>query len=568
MRAVGRPMKNAIVAAVCLCLVSGMAQSKEPAALNAADVDPIFAAWNRADSAGMSVTVIERGLITFSKGYGSAQLEHDIPITDRTVFHAASISKQFTAMAILLLEQQGKLSLDANVSQYLDWAPRATQAITVRQLIFHTSGLRDMTDLLKVAGWHDGDVVTQQQVRYLVSRQRELNFTPGSRHEYTNTGYFLLAEIVAAVSGQSLREFAEQRIFKPLGMHDTHFHDDPTMIVPNRAYSYETAADGHVRDALLNYATVGSTGLLTTSRDVALWLDNFRTARVGGRAVIEKMQQTGVLNDGSRIDYAYGITVGDFLGRKVLWHGGLDAGFRSIVVWFPESDTGLVLLSNLADVVPATLVAKLAGLLFPAASGSASTTAPPPPGHVEADPHAYAAFAGDYLTDLGAPIRIESKRGSLSMRFQDRWHALTPVGSNEFMAAEANVLLKFPAEGSAEDARFIYVGHPLRARRVELINPPPASALASLAGVYFSPEIDTYYRVCTGPDSGQLALQGGRIGSLPLRYFDPDLFVSEYFQQIRFVRNPAGAPTAMRIAMGRMPNGIEFRRVTTDGGCR
>ena len=136
------------------------------------------------------------------------------------------------------------------------------------------------------------------------------------------------------------------------------------------------------------------------------------------------------------------------------------------------------------------------------------------------------------------------------------------------MAAAANVQLKFPAAGSSEDARFIYVGHPLRARRVERIRPPPESALASLVGVYFSPEIDTYYRVCIGPGSGQLVLQGGRIGSLPLRFFDPDLFVSAYFQQVRFVRNPAGTPTALRIAIGRMPNGIEFRRVTTDGGCR
>lgn len=565
MTAVGRPMKNAIVAAVCL--VSWIAHAQEPKGLNAADVDPIFAAWNRADSAGMSVAVIERGVITFSKGYGSAQLEHDTPITDHTVFHAASISKQFAAIAILLLEQEGKLSLDANVSRYLDWAPRTAEPITVRQLIFHTSGLRDMTDLLRVAGWHDGDVVTQEQVRYLVSRQRELNFAPGSRHEYTNTGYFLLAEIVAAVSGQSLREFAEQRIFKPLGMRDTHFHDDPTMIVRNRAYSYETAPDGHARDALLNYATVGSTGLLTTSRDLVLWLDNFRTARVGGRAVVEKMQQTGVLNDGSSIDYAYGITVGDFLGRKVLWHGGLDAGFRSIVVWFPESETGLVLLSNLADVVPATPIAKLASLLFPAAPGTATTAAPASVA-TQGDRDAYVEFEGEYLTDLGAPIRISSERGLLSMRFQDRWHALRPVGPNEFMATAANVQLKFPAAGTSEDARFVYVGHPLRARRVERIRLPPAASLASLAGVYFSPEIDTYYRVCIGPGSGQLALQGGRIGSLPLRYFDPDLFVSEYFQQIRFVRNPAGAPTAMRIAIGRMPNGIEFRRVTSDGGCR
>lgn len=554
-------MKRAIAALSILPALALAASHASPtSALSVAEVDPIFAAWDRADSAGMAVTVIERGAIVFSKGYGSAQLEHKIPITDRTVFHSASVSKQFTAMAILLLEQEGKVSLDAQVSQYLDWAPRATQPITVRQLIAHTSGLRDVTDLLKLAGWHDGDLVTQEQVRYLVSRQRELNFVPGSRHEYTNTGYFLLAEIVAAVSGQSLREFAEQRIFKPLGMRDTHFHDDPTMIVSNRAYSYETGVDGRVRDALLNYSTVGSTGLLTTSRDLALWLDNFRTARVGGQAVVDKMQQTGVLNDGSSIDYAFGITVGEFLGRKVLWHGGLDAGFRSIVLWFPESETGLVLLSNLADVVPATQIGQLAGLLFPPVPGAAAKSAPSSVG-VQPTRSAYAAFTGDYLTDMGSPIRIKSEPGSLAMLFQGRWHELVPIGPGEFVAVAANVQLKFPAAGSSDDAQFIYVGHPLRARRVERIKPPPASVLASRTGVYFSPEIDTYYTVEIDRVTGQLALHGGRIGSLPLTYFDSDLFVSEYFQQIRFVSSRSGEPTAMRICFGRMPDGIEFRRL-------
>ncbi|HKU14609.1 MAG TPA: serine hydrolase domain-containing protein [Steroidobacteraceae bacterium] len=551
-------MKATTLVVAC-ALFACAAHAQSPSTLTAAAVDPIFAAWSKPGSPGVAVTVTEHGAISFSKGYGSAQLEFGIPITDQTVFHSASISKQFTALAILLLEQDGKLSLDATIDKYLDWAPRTQQPITVRQLILHTSGLRDMTELLLLAGWRDGDVVTQQQVRYLVSRQKELNFAPGTRHDYSNTGYFLLAEIVAAVSGRSLREFAEARIFQPLGMSHTHFHDDPTLLVANRAASYETGPDGRIRAALLNYATVGSTGLLTTSRDLALWLDNFRTARVGGRALIDRMMQPGALSDGSPIDYGFGLTVAGLGGRKVLWHGGLDAGFRAIVAWFPDSETGVVLLSNFADIVPATPLTQLAGLLFPTDAPAMPAPAASPP--LPKPPARYATFAGDYLTAMGASLRIKSDHGALSMQFQGRWHALTAIAPNEFVAPAANVQLKFPAAGAVDEVQFIYVGHALKARRVERIVSPPTATLAALAGLYFSPELDTYYTIDFDPASARLALHGGRIGSLPLEYFEPDLFVSETFQQIRFVRNGDGAVVALRIALGRVPDGVEFRRM-------
>lgn len=549
-----------VILASVLALAAGAACAEPRSVLDAASVDPIFAAWNRPDSPGVAVTVTEHGAITFSKGYGNAQLEHGIPITDQTVFHSASISKQVTAMAILLLEQDGKLSLDAPIGKYLDWAPRTRQPITVRQLILHTSGLRDMTDLLQIAGWHDGDVVTQSQVRYLVGRQRELNFAPGSRHDYSNTGYFLLAEIVAAVSGHSLCDYAQARIFEPLGMSHTHFHDDPTMLVANRAASYETGPDGRIRAALLNYATVGSTGLLTTSRDLALWLDNFRTARVGGRSLIQKMQQPGTLDDGSRIDYAFGITVAELAGRKVLWHGGLDAGFRAIVAWFPDSETGMVLLSNYADVVPAVPLTQLAGLVFPSAAIPApQASAPNKP--LPATVDRYDVLAGDYLTGMGALIRIKREQDVLSMQFQERWHTLIPTAANEFVAPAANVQLKFPATGASNEVQFIYVGQLLKARRLDRIQPPPAAALAKLTGLYFSPELDTDYRIDVDPATARLVLHGGRVGWMPLEYFESDLFVSEVFQQVRFVRNADGTPVALRIALGRVPDGVEFRRI-------
>jgi CubicO group peptidase (beta-lactamase class C family) len=537
---------------------TGIARPSE-ATLRASDIDPIFAPWNKPDSPGMSIAVIRHGRIVYSKGYGSAQLEYAIPITDQTVFHAASVSKQFTAFALLLLEREGKVSLDADVHRYLSWAPRTVKPITLRHLIHHTSGLRDLGELMQLAGWADGDVLTQDQSRYIVSRQKDLNFEPGSRYDYCNTGYFLLAEIVAQVSGMPFSRFAAERIFKPLGMTHTQFRDDPQRLLPNHADSYDLNPSGGYKKALLNNVTVGPTGLQTTSDDLALWLDNFRTARVGGRALINEMQQTGVLNDGSRINYAFGITVDEFQGHEVLWHGGLDAGYRSEVVWFPQEELGIALLSNYGEVVPSVPIAQLARLLL-----GETATAPPAaaaPTSAAAVPSDINTWEGEYLTSLGVTIRIQADNGAPTLRFHGRSYPLLPAAPRQLVAAPANVQLVFPDQHTQPDEiQFIYIGYPLKAKRVARIETPGAQALRALEGVYYSPELDTTYTVALDSATGNLALQGGRIGALALHFFEPDLFVNESFQQIRFIRDPSGEVSGLRIALGRIPAGVEFKR--------
>src|SRR5215472_9551553 len=237
----------------------------------AAKVDKVFEKWNRTDSPGCALGIYKDGQIVYKHGYGMANLNDDVPITPATVFHVASLSKQFTAASILLLAQEGKLSLDDPVRKYIPELPDSEAPVTIRQLIHHTSGLRDQWDLLGLAGWrYSLDLITDDDVLSVVTRQKDLNFPPGSKHLYSNTGYTLLAQIVKRVSGQSFREFTTARIFAPLGMTNTHFRDNHAEIVKNMAYGYEPAGD-MFSISITNFDTVGATSLLTTVEDLVKW---------------------------------------------------------------------------------------------------------------------------------------------------------------------------------------------------------------------------------------------------------------------------------------------------------
>ncbi|MGI9610541.1 MAG: serine hydrolase domain-containing protein [Acidimicrobiia bacterium] len=355
-------LKQCHVALVIGCLAVATAAAAQQVDTSA--IDAVFSKWDQADSPGVSVAVMRRGEIIFSRGYGSAQLEYEVPITPATVFHAASVSKQFTAMAIALLAAEGTLSLDDEIQTHLTYVPRFDQRVTVRQLIHHTSGIRDQWELLAMAGWRLDDVITMDHIRSMVRHQRELNFEPNSEHLYSNMGYTLLAEIVAAVSGQSFAEFTQTRIFEPLGMSETHFHDDHQMIVRHRAYSYTPGDAGGYRNAVLSFANAGATSLFTTAEDLVRWLDNFRHARVGGPAVIEQMQERAVLNDGDRISYAHGVMIGTYRGTNTVFHGGADAGFRSYIVWFEEPAVGIAVLTNFGSIQPQRLAHEVADVVM------------------------------------------------------------------------------------------------------------------------------------------------------------------------------------------------------------
>lgn len=331
---------------------------------NARKVDELFSQYSTQDSPGAAVVIVKDGEVILDRAYGSANLEYNIPITPSTVFHVGSVSKQFTGFAILILEDEGKLSLDDDIRKYLPEVHDFGATITIRHLLRHMSGLREQENLLDLCGISTADVITTEHLMKIVGRQKELNFKPGDEIEYCNTGYFLLAQIVERIAGMSFRDWAGENIFNPLGMAHTECYDDNGRIVKNRAYPYYIPeGKQQLTKGILSYSYVGPTSVFTTSDDIAKWLINFTNPKVGNDRMMRKMLfETDHLNNGDLVDYSYGIAVTTYKGLRINFHSGGDAGYRAYDAYFPDQRLGIAILSNFYSLNPQLLGLKIADL--------------------------------------------------------------------------------------------------------------------------------------------------------------------------------------------------------------
>ena len=328
-------------------------------------IDKVFQRWNRLTSPGCAVAVYQRGQLVYGKGFGSANLEHRVPIQTDTVFRIASTSKQFTAACVLLLEMDGELSRTDDVRKWIPELPEYPEPILIEDLLHHTSGLRDYLQLLTWAGYSDEAAIDEALVLDLVTRQRGLNHLPGEAYSYTNTGYFLLSVLVERVSGDSLRKFAQRRIFEPLGMQHTFFNDDANEVISKRATGYERGwLSGAFRISETRLELVGDGAVFTSVEDLLLWDRNFYEPKLGGETFIQRMIEPAVLRNGEVLDYASGLGVNTWRGQPVVSHGGAYVGFRAQMMRFPEKRTTIVCLSNRADFEPTTRCREVAEVLF------------------------------------------------------------------------------------------------------------------------------------------------------------------------------------------------------------
>ncbi len=329
-------------------MLSAAAQENEPA------VDAIFKEFDNDNTPGCSLGVIRDNEFIYRRGYGMANLEHDIPLSNKSVFRIGSTSKQFTALAVALLANAGNLSVDDPVSKYFPEFPAWAEAMTVSQLVWHTSGIRDYLELAWLAGLtEEADYFTDDWVIDLLARQQETNFQPGDQYLYSNSGYLLLAHLVKRVTGQSLKDFADARIFGPLGMKQTHFHDDHTHIVPGRAAGYAPSEEGF-RISMTTLDIVGDGGVYTTIDDLLLWDRNFYGNHLGSGEsdLIKQLTTPGVLNNGEVLDYGFGLTVQHYRGLLMISHGGAFVGFRAEMIRFPEQRFSVAVLCNRSDGSP------------------------------------------------------------------------------------------------------------------------------------------------------------------------------------------------------------------------
>lgn len=417
-----------VVACACGPVTSLTSSANPPLAskpaLPASEIDAILAPWSGKDSPGCAVGVFQNGAMAYARGYGMASLEHDAPITPDSVFYAGSVSKQFTAMAAALAIEQGTLAYEDPIRKYLPELPGYADAIRVRHLLHHTSGLRDYNTLLAIAGHRDEVAWDNRAVLRITAKQKALNFSPGDEYLYSNTGYTLLATIVERATGTPFAAFADRHIFTPLGMTASHFHVDARRLVRGRALGYGGRAGAWTLDTPIN-ERAGAGGLYTNVPDLLKWDENFYTGKVGGADLLKRLQARGTLNDGTTLPYAWGLQIGKYRGLATVEHSGSLGGYRAYLLRMPSQHASVALLCNGSSIVPSRLAQRVADILPGIRFPDGVPRTPPP---ASARPQARRAprigsagleqeYAGRYYSDeLDVVFTITAKTGAVYLR--------------------------------------------------------------------------------------------------------------------------------------------------------
>ena len=398
--------------------------------------DSLFSQWRGVSTPGCAAGVTRRDTVLFRQAYGMANLETGTANTPQTVFLAASLAKQFTAMAIMLLVHDRRLSLDEDVHRFIPELPDYGHPITIRQLLTHTSGLRDFFEMLILArGRFEEDRITQADAMDMILRQRALNFTPGTEYLYSNTGYLLLALIVERVTGRSLADFTAAEIFTPLGMSHTSFRDDYATWIPRRATGYARRGEGW-RLSFANYDIVGPTNLYTTIDDLMIWSGNFAHPMIGDSSTTRQMMTKAVLTNGDSVDYGFGLGLWTDHGSPVAEHEGSDPGFRAFLGRYPAQDLAVAILCNTRSADAVSLGHSLTSLYLGWQSGEQHPYPPLASGMV--DSGAVASRAGVYFQPIEREI-IE-----LAWRGDHCTHRPSEGGASFRSAATAFSLKDFP----------------------------------------------------------------------------------------------------------------------------
>ncbi len=519
-----------------------------------AQVDALFSEWDKPDSPGCAVVIIREGEVLYSRGYGMADLEHGVPITPRSVFDIASNSKQFTALCVALLAWQGKLSLGDDIRRYLPEMRPYEPPITLRHLLHHTGGLRDYCTLMVLAGLPFENDYPEEEIIGLITRQKELNFPPGEEHLYSNSGYFLLAQVVERVAGMSLRAFAEENIFGPLGMKNTHFHDNLSEIVQNRAVGYAPKEGGGFRLDMSLFDVVGDGGLYTTVEDLCLWDANFTHNIIGGcgQELIDAMTTPGRLNSGETLDYGLGLALGSYRGLRTIAHGGSWMGYRSQMIRFPEQRFSVICLANLSSFNPTRLVKRIADIyLARVFTEPGEEPAPGGPALAEPLPAAPADKAGFYYEAKSGDIwELMVRDGKLWAEAFGLTFWLVPAGPGCYRSVDRPaVTVEFEPRSPGRPVRMRVQTDGDKPDLLEKLTPVPLKEdrLVDYAGDYFSEELGVFYRLVV--EDGGLVLSRKHTPREPLKPVSPGLFKGASIT-FEFVRDPQNEVTGFDLRAG------------------
>lgn len=471
------------------------------------------------DEPGFSAGVRYKGENIFLLHRGMAELEYGHKIDDETRFHIASVSKQFAVYLIMVLAQEGKLDLDAPVSQYYKDFPDFDEKITTRHLIHHVSGLRDHWQLFHMAGWRDADLKNMDQAFRVISRQKKLNFPPETEHIYSNTGYTLLAKLIEIITEGSMNDFAKQRIFEPLNMDKSFFREDSRTLIPKRTYSYDLTEDGVFQKSILNYSIYGATSLLTTVQDLLKWGDHLLSLRTENPELYKLMSTDFILKNGKPAQYAGGLMPDKFLGYEILKHGGWDAGYRTSFFIIPELDAVSVCLSNNATFKPEGYAKYFFHQALPGLKDKEDEFL------VELEKIRKAnesqsceEICGIYSPDIGSYFYLREKEGTIHIKMPGMLELPLAKHPHGGLWIEGTEMHFFYGEGEDGQSTLtsVYPYSVQKSKKV-LLEDCEVEALEKYCGRYYSPELECFHYVKM--EEGQLYLHQMRLDDAKLIKF-------------------------------------------------
>jgi CubicO group peptidase (beta-lactamase class C family) len=519
-------------------------------------IDNIFTDWEKPNSPGGAVGIIKNGKVVYSKTFGLASLEYKVPNTKETIFNIGSVSKQFTAMAIIFLHLEGKLSIDDDIRKHLNWLPDFGEKITIRNMLHHTSGLRSYHALLSLAGWRFDDSRDNEDLDRFMKKQQGLNFKPGDKFGYSNTNYMLMVNIIEKVTKEKFTTWMYKSIFKPLGMLNTYIQDDYMTVKRHKATSYYTNRKKEFFKASEFWGYIGSANVHSNADDLLKWQQNFRTPQKGWEKKFKMMTTQDKLNNGKENEYAFGVLVKDYNGIKSIEHSGATGGYISNIASFPKEDISFVLLSNFQSSNVRQKSSKLTKILLENKNSKKLKKIVPIDKIVKLSKRKLAMYEGLYWFDEDnysreIYIKNDTLRYSIS---KNNEYAFVPLGNHEFkrLGKGTSVKIKFNLTKKVTTMTYKTNDNSFLFTRYQPIK-PSENELALYAGTFYSPEVESTYTISF--DENILSGYNSRHGNFSVQRSKYDILKTRSpLGVITYKKNAKGEVTGFLASNGRVKN--------------
>ena len=525
----------------------------------------LFEQFNNESTPGGVVMVMRDGEVVFERSFGMANLTHNIPFQVNTPTNIGSTSKQFTAMGIAMLQEEGLLSVEDDIRKHLPELPDFGEVVRIRHLIAHTSGYREFLNSLLMGGRQMGDMIRIEEVIPIVQNQPALQNKPGETYNYNNTGYVLLALVIERVTGEKFPEWMRKNIFQPLDMNQTLVRTHPGQVIPGNAQGYIKPDDDTDLEATDIPASMGVGGIYSTVPDLEKWVRNFHNPTLGDAQLMKKLQTPFILNNGDTMSYAYGLILGELNGLKMVQHGGADIAHRSMLMMFPEVKGAVITQSNNSS-FPGQTARQLAEIFFADVMDITDDDVEQDesPDEFVYDVEKFDELAGRYELEVAPGFILEFRREEDKLITQATGQGPTEIFASSdstfyLTVVQASVTFHRNADGKVEHLTLHQNGDHRANRIFEPAWTPSDKDSKMYAGRYFSAELEVFYTIAVN-NEGELVLQHRRMDDLTLKAESEDLFTASFpIPELKFIRNEAGEVTGFEASSGRS-TGILFKK--------